>query len=71
MDKYFLYNYNKSFITNPNNKENVITNFIDKINSHINNFKQDNKGICYNIKEQCMNIKKIILKNKRRSFSYK
>ena len=71
MDKYFIYNYNKSFITNPNYKENVITNFIDKINSHINNFKQDNKGICYNIKEQCMNIKKIILKNKRRSFSYK
>ena len=71
MDKYFIYNYNKSFITNPNNKENVITNFIDKVNSHINNFKQDNKGICYNIKEQCMNIKKIIAKNKRRSYSYK
>ena len=66
MDKYFLYYYNKSFITNPNNKENAITNFIDKINSHMNNFKQDNKGICYNIKEQCMNIKKIIMKNKKK-----
>ena len=63
MDKYFVYNYN--------NKENVIKNFIDKLNTQINTFNKDNKGICYNITEQCMNIKKIILKNKLRSRTYK
>ena len=71
MDKYFIYNYNKSFIKNQNNKENVIKNFIDKLNTQINTFNKDNKGICYNITEQCMNIKKIILKNKQRSRTYK
>ena len=63
MDKYFVYNYN--------NKENVIKNFIDKLNTQINSFNKDNKGICYNITEQCMIIKKIILKNKLRSRTYK
>ena len=63
MDKYFVYNYN--------NKENVIKNFIDKLNTQINTFNKDNKGICYNITEQCMNIKKIIFKNKNKFRIYK
>ena len=71
MDKYFVYNYNKSFITNQNNKENVIKSFIDNLNTQINTLNKNNKGICYNITEQCMNIKKIVLKNKLRSRTYK
>ena len=65
MDKYFK--GNRTFYQsnqNKNNKENVIKNFIDKINNNINRDINYNKGICYNITEQCMNIKKIVSKNR-------
>ena len=72
MDKYFKQNYSRNFVRkNKNREENVIKNFVDKINSKINAHRNDSKGIDYNITEQCINIKKILLKNKGKFRNYK
>ena len=63
MKKYFDSNMN-FFKSNKNKNGNVIKTFIDKINNNINQEKKDDKGISYNIAEKCMNIKRIISKNK-------
>ena len=72
LDKYFKQNYSRNFRRiNKNIEENVIKSFVDKINSNINVNNNNCKGINYNITEQCMNIKKIVLKNKMNFNSYK
>ena len=72
IDKYYNHDYKKRFINiNKKNKENVIKRFIDKINPGLNFDDKHNKGICYNITEQCMNIKKIISKYKEKFTNYK
>ena len=72
LDKYFKQNYSRNFRRiNKNIEENVIKSFVDKINSNINVNNNNCKGINFNITEQCMNIKKIVLKNKMNFNSYK
>ena len=64
IDKY--YKNNRTFInSNHNNKENVEQNYINKINENIY-YRNNSKGICYNITEQCINIKNIALKSKKK-----
>ena len=71
IDKYYNYYKNRNHIvSNINEKENVIQNYINKINDNIHN-RKTSKGICYNITEQCINIKKIIFKNKKKFRIYK
>ena len=66
IDKYYKNNYNTNNVYQNNNcSENLIKNYINKINDNIYNNINDAKGICYNITENCMNIKKISFKNKR------
>ena len=70
--QYFKYK-NRSFIITNNKekeKENVVQNYINKINDNIH-YRNNSQGICYNITEQCMNIKKIIFKNKNKFRIYK
>ena len=70
--QYFKYN-NRSFIIANNkekDKENVVQNYINKINDNIY-YRNNSRGICYNITEQCMNLKKIIFKNKNKFRIYK
>ena len=69
IDKYYKNNYDSNNIY-PNNNctEDLIKNYINKINENIYNNRNDAKGICYNITENCMNIKKISFKNKRFHF---
>ena len=69
MDKYFdNNNFNKSYI---NSKEDVVQNYINKINANIYHRNNNNEGISYNISEQCTNIKKIVSKNKMKFRIYK
>ena len=70
--QYFKYK-NRSFIITNNKekeKENVVQNYINKINDNIH-YRNNSQGICYNITEQCMNIKKIIFKNENKFRIYK
>ena len=72
IDKYYNNRNNRSFTnSNHNNMEkNVEQNYINKINGSIY-YRNNSKGICYNITEQCMNIKKIVLNSKNKFRIYK
>ena len=60
---YKSYNLIEEKIKRSNSKENVIMNFINKIN--LRNDENSLKGICVDINKKCNIIKKIVQKNKR------
>ena len=71
MTKYFYkYRNRNCIISNKEEKENVVQNYINKINGNIH-YRNNSRGISYNITEQCRNIKKIIYKNKKKFRIYK